>query len=118
MIELLRKLMLTSILSLVAPGSAGQVVVGLLIAFAALLLNLRLKPFADDTLNFINQARGATRVAARSGQIMRLARSPRRRRHSWTCSFFSWSHVRAPFDLHGSHFCAHAATLRSQSFSR
>lgn len=52
--ELLRKLALTSILALIATGSAGQVVVGLLIAFAALLLNLHYKPFADDTLNTVN----------------------------------------------------------------
>ena len=64
-IELLRKLSLTSILALIAPGSAGQVVVGMLISFfcalpylaslarsvtdnsPALCANLRLKPFAE-----------------------------------------------------------------------
>ncbi len=55
MVELLRKLALTSILSLIAPGSAGQVVVGLLLAFLALLVNMRLKPYAEDGLNFVSQ---------------------------------------------------------------
>ena len=31
-------------------------VVGMLIAFLALLLNLQLRPFAEETLNFMNQA--------------------------------------------------------------
>ena len=53
-IELIRKLCLTSILALIAPGSAGQVVSGLLIAFFMLTLNLRLKPWCNDDLNFIN----------------------------------------------------------------
>ena len=53
-VELLRKLALTSILALVASGSAGQVVVGLLIAFVALVTNLHFKPFAEDTLNMVN----------------------------------------------------------------
>ena len=51
----MRKLALTSILGLIAPGSAGQVVVGLLLAFVALMANLRLKPYADDGLNFVSQ---------------------------------------------------------------
>jgi hypothetical protein len=81
-VELIRKLALTSILALIAPGSAGQgacvsihargllcrtsadacvhvgrpaaVVVGLLLAFIALLLNLHLKPYAENGLNLIN----------------------------------------------------------------
>ena len=80
-VELARKLILTSLLALVQPGSATQgaprvlplpclemrrarsrvlaacalaVTVGVLIAFLMLLLNLRLKPFNDDTLNFVN----------------------------------------------------------------
>ena len=52
--ELLRKLALTSILALIATGSAGQVVVGLLIAFFMLILNLRFKPYAEETLNTVN----------------------------------------------------------------
>ena len=73
--ELGRKLLLTSILSLIAPGSAGQgavslsvrsvtaetnldisvsVVVGILLAFCMLQLNLRLRPYSDDGLNFLN----------------------------------------------------------------
>jgi hypothetical protein len=52
-VELLRKLALTSILSLIAPGSAGQV--GLLLAFFALTVNMRLKPYAEDGLNFVSQ---------------------------------------------------------------
>jgi hypothetical protein len=54
-VELMRKLALTSILSLIAPGSAGQVVVGLLLAFMALMANMRLKPYAQDGLNFVSQ---------------------------------------------------------------
>ena len=53
-VELGRKLVLTSILTLIAPGSAGQVLVGLLIAFFMLVLNLRLRPYADSGLNSMN----------------------------------------------------------------
>ena len=52
--ELLRKLALTSILALIAPGSAGQVVVGLLLAFVMLLANLSLKPYAESGMNLVN----------------------------------------------------------------
>ena len=54
-VELLRKLVLTSILALISPGSAGQVVVGALVALFALLANIKLKPFAERSLNFVNQ---------------------------------------------------------------
>ena len=51
----MRKLALTSILGLIAPGSAGQVVVGCMLAFVALMANMRLKPYADSGLNFVSQ---------------------------------------------------------------
>jgi hypothetical protein len=54
-IELFRKLILTSVLALVAPRSAGQVVTGALVALFALLANLRLRPYALGTLNMVNQ---------------------------------------------------------------
>jgi hypothetical protein len=54
-VELVRKLALTSVLALIAPGSAGQVVVGLLLALFALLANLAFLPFESSTLNRINQ---------------------------------------------------------------
>ena len=54
-VELLRKLILTSILALISPGSAGQVVVGCLVALFALLANIKLKPFAERSLNVVNQ---------------------------------------------------------------
>jgi len=53
-VELLRKLALTSILALIAPGTAGQVVVGLLLALFMLLLTLHLKPYKFDILNSVN----------------------------------------------------------------
>jgi hypothetical protein len=53
-VELFRKLILTSILALVQPGSATQVVVGFLVAFACLMLNMRIKPYASQQLNFVN----------------------------------------------------------------
>ena len=52
--ELFRKLLLTSILALIAHGTAAQVVAGLLIAFAALLLNMQLRPFASTALRAVN----------------------------------------------------------------
>ncbi len=52
-IELGRKLILTSILALVAPGSATQITVGTLVAFAMLLLFQRLRPYASDDMNFV-----------------------------------------------------------------
>ncbi len=53
--ELVRKLALTSILALIAPGSAGQVVVGLLLAFFALLATLSFAPYAQSRLNLVAQ---------------------------------------------------------------
>ena len=55
-VELVRKLMLTSILALIAPGSAGQVVVGMLISFATLVATLVMSPYAQNRLNVIGQA--------------------------------------------------------------
>jgi hypothetical protein len=52
-LELVRKLALTSILALIAPGSAGQVVVGLLLAFVMLLATVQLRPYAHATLNTV-----------------------------------------------------------------
>ena len=54
--ELVRKLTLTSILALIAPGSAGQVVVGLLMAFVTLLLSVRMRPYAAHALNGVSSA--------------------------------------------------------------
>jgi len=54
-VELIRKLILTSILALISPGSAGQVVVGILVAFVALIGNIKLKPFSEPSLNLVNQ---------------------------------------------------------------
>ena len=53
-LELLRKLLLTSVLSLIATNSASQVVVGVVLAFSTLLLNLKLKPYFDKALNFVS----------------------------------------------------------------
>ena len=55
-VELLRKLALTSILALVSPGSAGQVVTGCMVALFALLANIKLKPFASANMNLVNAA--------------------------------------------------------------
>ena len=53
--ELIRKLALTSILALIAPGSAGQVVVGILIAFTTLVAALIISPYAQKSLNLVGQ---------------------------------------------------------------
>ena len=55
-VELGRKLALTSILSLITPGTAGQVVVGLLLAFFMLLVNIFFQPYADSRVNNVNIA--------------------------------------------------------------
>ena len=55
-VELIRKLALTSILALIAPGSAGQVVVGILISFTTLVASLIISPYAQKRLNLIGQA--------------------------------------------------------------
>ena len=52
-VELGRKLILTSILALVAPGSATQVTVGVLVAFGMLLLFQRYKPYAAPGMTFM-----------------------------------------------------------------
>jgi hypothetical protein len=53
-VELVRKLALTSILALIAPGSAGQVVVGFIIAFVTLLAIGAIKPYAKAKYNALN----------------------------------------------------------------
>jgi hypothetical protein len=53
-VELGRKLALTSILALITPGTAGQVVVGLLLSLFMLLLNSYCKPYASDLMNSVN----------------------------------------------------------------
>ena len=52
-VELGRKLILTSLLALVAPGSATQVTVGVLVAFGMLLLFQRLRPYSAPGMNFV-----------------------------------------------------------------
>ena len=54
-VELIRKLALTSILALIVPGSAGQIVCGLLISFATLVATLVVSPYAQRRLNLIGQ---------------------------------------------------------------
>ena len=55
-VELIRKLALTSILALIAPGSAGQVVCGLLIAFVTLLATMGYTPYVHPSLNMVAKA--------------------------------------------------------------
>ena len=55
-VELIRKLALTSILALIAPGSAGQVTTGLLMAFFTLLATMGYSPYAQPSLNFVAKA--------------------------------------------------------------
>jgi hypothetical protein len=67
-VELLRKLALTSIVALIAPGSGGQVVVGFTLATFTFILNLRMSPYASKGMNFVNavaQARPPASAAAR-----------------------------------------------------
>jgi hypothetical protein len=54
-VELVRKLVFTSVLALISPGSAGQVVVGLMVALLSLLANIKFKPYARGSVNFVNQ---------------------------------------------------------------
>ena len=44
---------LTSILALVAPGSATQVTIGVLVAFCMLLLFQRHRPYSQPGMNFV-----------------------------------------------------------------
>lgn len=53
-VELGRKLALTSILALITPGTAGQVVVGLLLSFFMLLVNTHFRPYALAPVNRVN----------------------------------------------------------------
>ena len=55
-VELIRKLALTSILALIAPGSAGQVVCGLLMAFITLLATMGFTPYVHPSLNLVAKA--------------------------------------------------------------
>jgi hypothetical protein len=50
-VELLRKFLLTGVMSMVSPGSAAQVVMGLLVAFGAVVLYARLSPYAEPGVN-------------------------------------------------------------------
>ena len=46
-----RKLLLTGVMALVRPGSVAQIVMGLLVAFAAMLLYAQLAPYASRGVN-------------------------------------------------------------------
>ena len=48
-----RKIVLTVILSFIAPGSASQVVAGLILSFIVLLINIYGKPFVTPSLNHV-----------------------------------------------------------------
>jgi hypothetical protein len=50
-VELLRKFLLTGVMSLVSPGSAAQVVMGLLVSFAAVVLYARRRPYSELSVN-------------------------------------------------------------------
>jgi hypothetical protein len=50
-VELLRKFLLTGVMSMVSPGSAAQVVMGLLVAFGAVVAYARLSPYAEPGVN-------------------------------------------------------------------
>jgi hypothetical protein len=50
-VELLRKFLLTGVMSLVSPGSAAQVVMGLLFSFAAVVLYARRRPYSEVAVN-------------------------------------------------------------------
>ena len=50
-IELCRKLLLTGVMALVRPGSVAQIVMGLLVAFAAVVLYVKLAPYAARGVN-------------------------------------------------------------------
>lgn len=50
-VELCRKLLLTGVMALVRPGSVAQIVMGLLVAFAAVLLYAKLAPYSARGVN-------------------------------------------------------------------
>ena len=50
-VELIRKFLLTGVMSLVSPGSAAQVIMGILISFAAVVLYARRRPYAELAVN-------------------------------------------------------------------
>jgi hypothetical protein len=56
MFEMLRKLLLTSVLQFVDPGSVTQITVAILISFAALVVSFRFSPFVDESIDTLNQA--------------------------------------------------------------
>jgi hypothetical protein len=49
--ELVRKFLLTGVMSMVSPGSAAQVVMGLLVSFAAVVLYSRFNPYLERSVN-------------------------------------------------------------------
>jgi len=53
--EMLRKLLLTSVLQFVDPGSTTQITVATLVNFAALCISFRYSPFPDDNVDAFNQ---------------------------------------------------------------
>ena len=80
-VELGRKLLLTSLLALVAPGSATQVTVGTLIAFGTLLLFQRYRPYAAPGLNFVASAAQVNLVFVLFVGLLLKVRLNERRRH-------------------------------------
>jgi len=53
-VEMLRKLLMTSILIFIMPGTPGQLFTGAMIAFLFLILNLHIRPFCTAGLNSLS----------------------------------------------------------------
>jgi len=53
-VEMLRKLLMTSILIFIMPGTPGQLFTGAMIAFVFLILNLHIRPFCTAGLNSLS----------------------------------------------------------------
>jgi hypothetical protein len=64
--ELVRKFLLTGVMSMVSPGSAAQVVMGLLVSFAAVVLYSRFNPYLERSVNQLGFFAQLNLVSARS----------------------------------------------------
>ena len=53
--EMFRKLLLTSVVQFVKPGSATQIVFACLVNFAALCVSFKYSPFPDDAMDALQQ---------------------------------------------------------------
>ena len=69
MVVIFKKMLLTGALSVVAPGSAAQIIIAIVVVMLNMLVVLKLGPFADSTDDFLAFATSMQMVFITGGYL-------------------------------------------------